>query len=156
LGVILFGALEAEAAFGHVLAGDDVFAAIGMTDASGVADFDARVFAAIDAREGGVIGSGRRHGENGGPTFGLLKPERAAPFGRQGKQRKRGKQWIPTGIGGLAQNCRTERRKKAGRRAILAEEWEEELAGREWNFTEARRRQRKAAVARLRAKRIAD
>jgi hypothetical protein len=66
LGVILFGAFEAQAAFGHVLAGDDVFAAIGITDAGGVADFDARVFAAIDAREGGVFRSGRSHGEDGG------------------------------------------------------------------------------------------
>ena len=66
LGVILFGAFEAQAAFGHVLASDDVFAAIGMTDASGVADFDARMLAPIDAREGRFIGSGRRHGEDGG------------------------------------------------------------------------------------------
>ena len=66
LGVILFGAFEAQAAFGHVLASDDVFAAIGMADTSGVADFDARVFAAVDAREGGVFGSGKSHSEDGG------------------------------------------------------------------------------------------
>jgi hypothetical protein len=72
LGVILLGAFEAQAAFGHVLAGDDVFAAIGMADASGVADFDARVLAAVDAREGGIIGScGRRQGEDSGAIFGL-------------------------------------------------------------------------------------
>src|SRR6266403_1091661 len=58
LDVILFGAFEAQAALGHVLTGDDVFATIGMTDASGVADFDARMFAAIDAREGRVFRSG--------------------------------------------------------------------------------------------------
>jgi hypothetical protein len=71
LGVVLLGAFEAEAALGHVLAGDDVFAAIGMADASGVADFDARVLAAVDAREGGVFGSGRSQGEDGGAIFGL-------------------------------------------------------------------------------------
>ena len=65
LGVILFRAFEAQAAFGHVLAGDDVFAAIGMTDASGVADFDARMLTAIDAREGRFVRSGRSHGEDG-------------------------------------------------------------------------------------------
>jgi len=66
LGVILFGAFEAQAALGHVLTGDDVFAAIGMTDAGGVADFDARMLAAVGAREGGFIGSGGRQGEDGG------------------------------------------------------------------------------------------
>ena len=66
LGVILFGAFETQAALGHVLAGDDVFAAIGMTDASGVADFDARMLAAVDARECRFVGSGRRQGEDGG------------------------------------------------------------------------------------------
>ena len=66
LDVILFGAFETQAALGHVLAGDDVFAAIGMTDAGGVADFDARMLAAVDAREGRIVGSGRRHGKDGG------------------------------------------------------------------------------------------
>ncbi len=55
LGVIAFGALEAETALGHVLAGDDVFAALGMAYAGGVADFDARMLAAIGARRGGRI-----------------------------------------------------------------------------------------------------
>jgi len=74
LGVIAFGALEAQTALGHVLAGDDVFAALGMAYAGGVADFDARMLAAIGARRGGSIlrsGSGwvwgwRRQGEDGG------------------------------------------------------------------------------------------
>ena len=55
LSVIAFGALEAETALGHVLAGDDVFAALGMAYAGGVADFDARMLAAIGARRGGRI-----------------------------------------------------------------------------------------------------
>jgi hypothetical protein len=74
LDVILLGAFEAQAAFGHVLAGDDVFAAIGMTDASGVADFDAGMLAAVDAREGGVFGSGRRQGEDGGARLAAVLP----------------------------------------------------------------------------------
>ena len=65
LGVIVFGAFEAQAALGHVLALDDVIAALGMADAGGVSDFDARVFAAIDARRGGFFLSGRRDGEDG-------------------------------------------------------------------------------------------
>ena len=48
LSVIVGAAFEAEAAAGHVLAGDDVVAALGMADAGGVADFDAGVLAAID------------------------------------------------------------------------------------------------------------
>src|SRR6267142_1465998 len=47
--VIALGAFEAEAAARHVLAGDDVVAALGMADASGIADLDAGVLAAIDA-----------------------------------------------------------------------------------------------------------
>ena len=46
--VVALGAFEAEAAARHVFACDDVVAALGMADASGVADFDARVLAAID------------------------------------------------------------------------------------------------------------
>ena len=72
--VILLSAFETEAAFGHVLASDDVFAAVGMADAGGVADLNAGVLAAIDARGGGrwlrsgrgFFWSGRRHGEDGG------------------------------------------------------------------------------------------
>ena len=52
LRVILLAALEAETAFGHVFAGDDVVSALGMTDAGGVADLNARVFAAINGRGG--------------------------------------------------------------------------------------------------------
>lgn len=62
---IVLGALEADAAFGHVLAGDDVVSALGMTDTGGVIDLDARVFAAIGAREGGFFGNRRSHGEDG-------------------------------------------------------------------------------------------
>ena len=61
--VVALGAFEAQAAARHVLAGDDVVAALGMADASGIADFDAGVLAAIDL---GHIRLGRgRHGENG-------------------------------------------------------------------------------------------
>ena len=66
LRVIVRAALEAQAAFGHVLAGDDVFAALGMMDAGRVGDFDARMFAAVDARRGGFFLSGRREGEDSG------------------------------------------------------------------------------------------
>ena len=62
--VVALAAFEAEAAARHVFAGDDVVAALGMADASGVADFNARVLAAIDT--GRIrLGRGRRHGENG-------------------------------------------------------------------------------------------
>jgi hypothetical protein len=66
LGVILLAALEAQAALGHVLAGDDFVAALGMTNAGGVGDFDARVPAAIGRRGGVCCGNGGRHGEDGG------------------------------------------------------------------------------------------
>jgi hypothetical protein len=65
LRIIVFGALEAHAAFGHVFAGDDFVAAFGMTNAGGISDSDARVLATIDAREGGFFGSRWRHGEDG-------------------------------------------------------------------------------------------
>ena len=68
--VILLAALEAEAALGHVLALDDVVAALGMTNAGGVADFDARMLAAIDGRGGWrIFGGGGRDGEDGGLRF---------------------------------------------------------------------------------------
>jgi len=66
LGVILLAALEAQAAFGHVLAGDDFVAALGVTNAGGVSDFDARVPAAIGRRGDGRGGNRGRHGEDGG------------------------------------------------------------------------------------------
>jgi len=73
-GVIPLAALEAQAALGHVLALDDVVAALGMADAGGVGDFDARMLAAIGARRGrrggGFFAGGRRHGEDGGEGFG--------------------------------------------------------------------------------------
>ena len=65
LRVIAGGAFEAQAALGHVLASDDVVAALWMADAGGIVDFDARVFAAVGARRGGFFGSCRRHSENG-------------------------------------------------------------------------------------------
>src|SRR5216684_8002537 len=64
-GVIVFAALEAQAALGHVLAEDDVVSALLIANAGGVADFDAGVFAAIDALRGGFLLIGRRHGEDG-------------------------------------------------------------------------------------------
>ena len=65
LHIVLLAALETEAAFGHVLAGDDVLAALGMADAGGVVDLDAGVFAAIGARSGGFFVNRGRHGEDG-------------------------------------------------------------------------------------------
>src|SRR5712664_4011960 len=62
--IVLLAALEAQAALGHVLAGDDVVAAVGLTDAGGVVDLDARVLAAIDA-SGGIFLKRRRHGDDG-------------------------------------------------------------------------------------------
>lgn len=64
LRIIVFVALEAQAAFGHVFADDDVIATLGMADAGGVADFNARVLAAVDSWEGGLIR--RREGEDSG------------------------------------------------------------------------------------------
>ncbi len=66
LHIVLLAALEAHAAFGHVLALDDVIAALGMADAGGVVDFDAGVFAAIGARSGGSFVNRGRDGEDGG------------------------------------------------------------------------------------------
>ena len=59
----------------------------------------------------------------------------------QGEQRKRG---IPTGISGLARNCRTERRKKRERKAEQEEVKEKQLVG-EWKWTGARGRVRAQA-----------
>ena len=61
--VVALAAFEAEAAARHVLAGDDVVAALGMTDAGGIVDPDARVLAAVDA--GSVRFAGGRQGEDG-------------------------------------------------------------------------------------------
>lgn len=66
--VIGLFAFEAEAAAGHVFADDDVVAALGMADEGGIADFDARVLAAIDAGRAGF--ARRRHGEDGGARLG--------------------------------------------------------------------------------------
>lgn len=79
LSVILRGAFEAQAAFGHVLASDDVVAAFGMADASGVADLDARMLAAVDTRwrgrsslrgRRGAFWGWRRQGEDSGDGLG--------------------------------------------------------------------------------------
>jgi hypothetical protein len=67
--IVLLAALEAQAAFGHVLAGDDVVSALGNADAGGAADLDARMLAAIDGQGdgcGGFFGSGGRQGEDSG------------------------------------------------------------------------------------------
>ncbi len=53
LRIIFCAAFESQAALGHVLAGDDVVAALGVADAGGVADFDSRMLAAIGAKRGG-------------------------------------------------------------------------------------------------------
>ena len=82
--VVLLAALEAQAAFRHVLAGDDFVAALGMADASGVGDFDARVLTAIGGRRGGSCGckgSWGRHGEDGGLRLGGSVRNRLADGG---------------------------------------------------------------------------
>ena len=66
LGVIPLSALEAQATLGHVLALDNVIGALGMADTGGVADFDARMLAAVGGRSGGLLGSWRKRGEDGG------------------------------------------------------------------------------------------
>jgi len=63
--VVLLFAFEAEAAAGHVLALNDVVAALGMADEGGIADLGARMLAAVDARSV-VAAGGRRQGEDGG------------------------------------------------------------------------------------------
>ncbi len=79
LRIIFCAAFEAQAAFGHVLAGDDVVAAaLGMADTGRVGDFDARMLAAIGARRGGLVGSGRRHGEDRGLRLALKITWKAA------------------------------------------------------------------------------
>ena len=94
-------------------------------------------------------------------SIGILKPERRARCGPLRKQRKRGKRGIPTGISGLARNCRTERRKKAGPRAEPVEV-RERAAEQERKWTGARvraqawREQRKAGVVRRPETRIAE
>ena len=62
--VVTLVAFEAQAAFGHVFADDDVIAAVGMVDAGGVTDLDANVLAAIDARMRRFLRG--RNGEDGG------------------------------------------------------------------------------------------
>ncbi len=74
LHIVLLAALEAQAAFGHVLADDDVVFALGLTNACGVADFDARMLAAIDARSGGFFVNRRRNGKDGRRRLPLRLP----------------------------------------------------------------------------------
>ena len=62
LRIVAVAALEAQATFGHVLTGDDVVAAIVVTNTSEVIDFDARVFAAIGSGRGRFFRRG--HGEH--------------------------------------------------------------------------------------------
>ncbi len=63
LGVIPLAALETQAALGHVLALDDVIAALGMADAGGVGNLDAGMLAAIGMRRGRLFASRRRLGD---------------------------------------------------------------------------------------------
>ena len=69
-------ALEAQAAFGHVLAGDDVVFALGMSNAGGVGDSDARVLAAVGGWGGGLFRKRGRHGEDGGKRLTVKVPDR--------------------------------------------------------------------------------
>jgi len=85
--VIAFAALEAQAALGHVFASDDIVAAIGMADAGVVADFDARMLAAIDLGWPGFFRCG--HGEDrGGQAASLGNDFRQ--FARGGVERRSG------------------------------------------------------------------
>ena len=81
--VVALVALEAEAAFGHVFAGDDVIAAVGMADAGGIADLDANVFAAIDARMRRFLRG--RNGEDGSLRAAERLPSRLRSAGAGGR-----------------------------------------------------------------------
>src|SRR6266446_2091008 len=72
-----------------VLAGYDFVSALGMTDAGGVADLNARVLAAIDARDGGFFGNRGRQGENGGLRLPDRVPDRAGAGEKEG-----GLRWV--------------------------------------------------------------
>src|SRR5207245_11462777 len=63
LQIVLLAALEAQAALGHVLAEEDFITLLGMANASGVCDFDARVLAAFGGGTGGFLRS--RQSEDG-------------------------------------------------------------------------------------------
>src|SRR5260370_169849 len=68
--IVLLAAREAQAAFGHVLAGDDVVCALGIANAGGVVDLDARVLAAVDASGGRSFLDWGGQGEGGGVRAG--------------------------------------------------------------------------------------
>jgi len=91
LRVVRFAAFEAQAAFGHVLALDDLIAALWMADTGGVVDLDAGVFAAIDARGGGLLWCGQgEHGRSGlSDKFGAGKMIGALRGGQGLRQLKR-------------------------------------------------------------------
>jgi hypothetical protein len=59
-------AFETQAAARHVLAGDDVVAALGMANEGGGVDLGARMLAALLAGSVRVLGGGQRHGEDRG------------------------------------------------------------------------------------------
>ena len=82
--IVLLAALEAQAALGHVLADDDVVSALGLTDAGGVVDLDARVLAAIDASGGRIFLNRRRHGDDGGSRLAGKVPGKAGRIGTRG------------------------------------------------------------------------
>lgn len=70
LRIVMLAALEAQSAFGHILAEDNIIAALRMANAGGIVDLDARVLAAIDAGPLGFLRLWNR--ENGSSLF----PER--------------------------------------------------------------------------------
>ncbi len=78
LGIVVFVALEAQTALGHVFADDHVIAAVGMADAGRIFDFDARVLAAIGAREGRLFRG--RESKNSG----ALRGQWGKGFGMKG------------------------------------------------------------------------
>ncbi len=92
-GVVTLAALEAQAALGHVLALDDVVAALRMADAGGVVHFDAGMLAAVGASGGrGWLRSGARYGEDGGLRF-------ADGVGRGAEEVRAGGDRVSTRIG---------------------------------------------------------
>ena len=112
LRIIFCAALEAQAALGHVLAGDDVIAALGMADAGGVSDFDARVFAAIDARRGGFFLGGRRDGEDGGARLTSRLSARGVSTGFRRRRDLRGTMRLSVERRRSERNCGSVRRRK--------------------------------------------
>src|SRR5260370_21817469 len=84
---VLLAALEAQAGFGHVLAGDDVVSALGVANAGRVGDFDAGMLAALGAGGGGLLQNLRGKGEDSPRRPGGLRGRREC--GRRGER-----QWV--------------------------------------------------------------